>query len=191
MNYNDYYNDINFDSLEIDWTDFEKESQNAIFKVLRFESDVVDDKDYINWFSYQNVWYTANINDITDCPNIKKIVRIFEKVMQEKYLDNNKIIQSKLQLTFLLTKANEEIIKHNDLWESSIALNIRFYEDTSPITFTDIGDVFYKIGLLNVKHEHMVKASSKDRLVFRITPLNQDYQYVCECFDKAGLLIKS
>ena len=85
MKYNDYYNDINFDSLEINWTDFEKESQNAIFKVLRFESDVVDDKDYINWFSYQNVWYTANINDITDCPNIKKIVRIFEKVMQEKY----------------------------------------------------------------------------------------------------------
>ena len=39
MKYNDYFNDINFDSLEIDWTAFEKESQNAIFKVLRFESE--------------------------------------------------------------------------------------------------------------------------------------------------------
>lgn len=188
MKYNNYFNHILFP--EVNMIELKNESKNYNFKVMRFEkTDVPDGKDMSNWFTFQTAWHTANVKNVSNSPNVKKIIKMFEDAMEEKYLDDNDLISSKFAASFFLQKAKQHIIMHDDLPMSSIALNIKFEDDTSPITFEDIGDVNYKSCLLNVIHRHEVRGSENDRMVFRMTPYNQDYQYVCEKLDKMGYLV--
>lgn len=184
--YNNYFNHVNSDKLGIDLNALRKEHNNFEFNVLRFD----ESQEFDEWFNKQDTWWVAAVDDLSSSPEIKKIILHLEQTLSIKFLEND-ILTDKIGVRFYIQKKGAELLEHEDYPESHVALNFTFDENVAPISFSDIGDIYYKCCLFNVSNSHYVKASPIDRLMLRITPMNVNYQEVCDKFDAAGLFLNS
>lgn len=185
--YNDYYNHVDIRQFGVTSDDVKAESAGFEFKVVRFENTA----DVDNWFNEQVTWQVATVYNVSNSPNLRKIIQKLETVINTKFLDNDALLENAIGIRFYIQKAGSKLIEHQDYQETSVALNFTFDDNVAPLTFRDIGDVPYKCCLFNVRHFHSVKPSAIDRLILRITPVNTVYQDVCSQLDLAGMLIQS
>lgn len=185
MIYNNYFNHVDINALDINLAELRKEHEQFEFNILRFEQDL----DVTDWFNQQTTWWVAKVQNLENAPIIKKIVSRLETVLETEFLVGDELTDA-FGVRFYLQKQGADLIEHQDYPESSVALNFTFDDNIAPLSFTDIGDVPYKCCLFNVSHFHFVKPSSIDRLMLRLTPMNTDYQQVCDRFARAGLFYK-
>lgn len=181
--HNNYFNHVDISALGISLTDLRKEHEQFEFNVLRFEQDA----DVADWFNLQTTWWVAAVHDLSAAPLIKKIVTKLESVLDTPFLIDNSL-NDNIGIRFYLQKQGADLIEHQDYPESSVALNFTFDDNVAPLSFSEIGDVYYRCCLFNVSHFHYVKPSPLDRLMLRITPMNSNYQDVCDKFASAGLI---
>ena len=184
--YNNYFNHVDLAALDINLSELCKEHNQFQFEVLRFGPDV----DAANWFNTQTTWLVAKVLNVSSAPVIKKIVSTLEIVLGSEFLIDDDLTDA-MGVRFYLQKQGAELIDHQDYPESNVALNFTFDDNVAPLSFSEIGDVYYCCCLFNVAHYHYVKPSPIDRLMLRITPMNSDYQTVCDKFASAGLFQKS
>jgi hypothetical protein len=187
MKFNNYYNHVDFTKFDIALEDIKRESESFTFAPVRFENP----DDVYPWLRDQVTWLGATVNDLTDTPNIKKIIQKLEQVSGSVYINDNKLIDATMGIRFYIQKARSALVEHEDYAETSVALNFTFDDGVAPLTFRDIGDIPYKCCLFNVAHFHLVKPSTIDRLMMRVTPINVNYQEYCEKLYLSGLLSDS
>lgn len=187
MKYNNYYNHVDLKKIGINLEDVKKESLNFDFEIVRFENP----EEVYDWLQVQVTWWAAKVQDLSNSPNLKKIITVLESVMDKTYLDGNILLEDRIGVRFYKQLAGSSLIEHEDFKETSVALNFTFDEGVAPLTFRDIGDIYYKCCLFNVAHFHSVKPSDIDRIMLRVTPIDVDYQDMCERLDRAGLLIQT
>ena len=180
--HNNYFNHVDVSALGIDLASLRKEHEQFDFEILRFDQDV----DVTDWFNTQTTWWVAKVQDLSSTPLLKKIVTKIESVLDTSYLTDN-ILTDNMGVRFYLQKQGADLIEHQDYPESSVALNFTFDDNVAPLSFSEIGDVYYQCCLFNVSHFHFVKPSPIDRLMLRLTPMNSNYQDVCDKFASAGL----
>jgi hypothetical protein len=184
--YNNYFNHVNIEALGISLSELRKENEQFEFNVLRFEQDA----DVADWFNLQTTWWVAKVQNLSCAPVIKKIVSKLETVLDTEFLIGDELTDH-MGVRFYLQKQGAELIEHQDYPESNVALNFTFDDNVAPLSFSEIGDVYYRCCLFNVSHFHYVKPSPLDRLMLRVTPMNSDYQMVCNKFAAAGLFLKT
>lgn len=184
--HNNYFNHVDISALDINLSDLRKEHEQFEFKILRFDND----PDVTDWFNTQTTWWVAKVQNLSSAPIIKKIVSKLEIVLGVNFLIGDEL-NDDMGVRFYLQKQGAELIEHQDYPESNVAINFTFDENIAPLSFSEIGDVYYKCCLFNVAHSHYVKPSPIDRLMLRLTPMNSDYQTVCDKFQSAGLFQKS
>jgi hypothetical protein len=182
--YNNYFNHVDPNAFGIELAELRKEHEQFNFEVLRLNNPLDE------WFNKQSSWWVAAVNEVTTAPLIKKIVSKLETVLDKEFINTNQLNEN-IAVRFYLQKQGAVLVTHQDYPESNVALNFTFDANIAPITFSDIGDVYYKCCLLNVDQFHSVGASPIDRLMMRITPMNFNYQDVCKRFDAAGLFLKT
>ena len=184
---NNYFAHVDYTKFNISLDELQQESTNLDF--VRVEIPYTEGEIREEFWSSQNYWFSAKVN-LFLCPNVKKIICKLEEVMQDTYIKNNIIIETKLAVRFFRQLANSELSAHRDENESCTALNFALGKNNSPITFTDIGDIHYTCCLLNVENKHFVKANNIDRYIFRISPINKKFAEVYNKFKSQKLLLE-
>jgi hypothetical protein len=184
MKYNNYYNHVYWTQFDVTLDSIKQESENFNFEIVRFENP----EEVYSWLNEQVTWWAAKVQNLSNAPNIKKIVQKLEAVLDNVYLDGDNLIEDSIGIRFYRQLAGSGLIEHEDYAETSVALNFTFDDGVAPLTFRDVGDIYYKCCLFNVANFHSVKPSSIDRLMMRITPINVNYQEICKKLDAAGLL---
>lgn len=107
-----------------------------------------------------------NLNHIKE---VERIVAYFET-----------LFESAIRSQFFKQMAGCEIPYHHD-GRPKCSINILLSENNAPITFEDIGDVYYTCALLDVKKKHMIRAHNKDRWLFNLSILEKTYD---ECIKR-------
>ena len=123
-----------------------------------------------NFFDHVPDWLTSKIDNIIEFPEVERIHRILEYVTESK----------DIRPRFYRQKKNFEIPPHKDL-NTTCAVNFLVSQEPGPITFTDIGDIYYKVALLNLQQEHSVKKSEGERILLKFSFFDVSYE---ECKDK-------
>lgn len=182
--YNNYFNHVDPYAFGIELSELRKENEKFKFEVLRLNNPIDE------WFNKQSSWWVAKVQNLSHAPVIKKVVLKLQSVLDTEYLVDDELTD-RLGVRFYLQKQGAELIEHQDYPESNVALNFTFDDNVAPLSFSEIGDVYYRCCLFNVSHFHYVKASPLDRLMLRVTPMNSDYQTVCDKFAAAGLFLKT
>jgi len=182
--YNNYFNHVDPVAFGVDLSELRKEHEQFTFEVLRLNNPLDE------WFNKQSSWWVAAVNNVSTTLLIKMIVAKLETVLDTQFILANQLNEN-IGVRFYLQKQGAVLVEHQDYPESNVALNFTFDANVAPISFADIGDVYYKCCLLNVDQFHSVGASPIDRLMMRITPMNSNYQDVCKKFDAAGLFLKT
>ncbi len=182
--HNNYFNHVNIEALGISLSELRKENEQFNFEVLRLNNPLDE------WFNKQSSWWVAKVQNLSRAPVIKKIVSKLETVLDTEFLIGDELTDH-IGVRFYLQKQGAELKEHRDYPESNVALNFTFDDNVAPLSFSEIGDVYYRCCLFNVLHLHYVKTSPLDRLMLRLTPMNSDYQIVCNKFASAGLFLKT
>tara|TARA_B100000424_G_scaffold137981_1_gene104728 strand:- start:298 stop:798 length:501 start_codon:yes stop_codon:yes gene_type:complete len=98
-----------------------------------------------------------------------------------------KLFETKIRTQFFKQMPGCEIPFHTD-GRPMCSINILLSENNSPITFEDIGDVYYHCALLNIKKKHKVKSSKTERWLFNLSILDKTYE---ECIERLPDTLKN
>lgn len=98
------------------------------------------------------------------------------EVLRLKNIISN-IIGEEVKPVATLHRKDAPLPMHKDKMQCSI--NIVLSGNISPITFEDIGDVYYETALINVSKMHCVKPSNEPRLLLKYCIEKTPYE-ICE-----------
>lgn len=141
--------EIDYEKLSIEFN----ESNLVEYKLCDYDDE---------YFNHVKSWhhYFPDMNEKNS--EVKKIV-------DELNSRAGKEIISHVQ--FYRLDAESELPMHRDpMRKARCAVNILLDDYNAPITFEEIGDVYYKVALVDVSRaKHMVKAYPKDRRLVKFT----------------------
>jgi len=114
-----------------------------------------------------------------DIDHIEEVNRI------STYFKN--LFETNIRNQFFKQMPGCEIPFHHD-GRPKCSINILLSENNSPITFEEIGDVYYDCALLNIKKKHMIKSSKTERWLFNLSILDKTYE---ECIERLPDTLKN
>lgn len=114
------------------------------------------------YFNHVNNWHHS-------FPDMNKENSEVKRIVDQLNSRAGKTIVSHVQ--FYRLDANAELPMHRDpMRKARCAVNVLLDDYNAPITFEEIGDVEYKVALVDVSRAmHMVKAYPKDRRLVKFT----------------------
>tara|TARA_B110000285_G_C15022105_1_gene562154 strand:- start:230 stop:751 length:522 start_codon:yes stop_codon:yes gene_type:complete len=162
--------------LECDFEELKKE-----IKQLKVSPYNLRDKN--NWDeSLKAKWRDKELNvrhrktsGYIDCEG-KEINRIVE------YFKN--ILNCEIKPVYTIQRKNTELPMHRDSEVMLASINILLEDNYIPITFEDIGEVNYKIALINISKYHMVKSQDIDRELLKLCIFNKSFNECKELLNR-------
>lgn len=106
-----------------------------------------------------------------------------EEIIRLKYILSN-ALKEVVTPVATLHRRNTPLPMHKDKMECSI--NIVLDGDEAPITFEDVGDIYYNAAIVNVSQMHCVKLNPEPRLLLKFCIRKTKYM---ECVEKLNAFI--
>lgn len=100
----------------------------------------------------------------------------------KNYLDS--ILATETKAVATLHRKNTPLPMHKD--NMPCCINIVLEGNISPITFRDVGDIYYTCALINVSEYHYVKSEPEPRLLLKFCVSDKSYKECKEIFDAIG-----
>lgn len=95
-----------------------------------------------------------------------------EHILELKSKFDN-ILKTETRAVATLHRKNTPLPMHRD--NMPCCINIVLEGNISPITFKEVGDIYYKCALINVSEYHMVKSEDEPRLLLKYCITDKSY----------------
>lgn len=150
------------------------------YDVLRFEADHIEYRPLEiktfqaqdSWFEYAPTWKYGR------CDGKRNTAKRYVKELEDFFTN---LFDAEIVTNFIRQDANTHVPMHSDSG-TICSVNILLEEDSAPITFEDIGDVYYRCAFVNVGGKrHMVKSWPEERVLLKYSIKNRSYE---ECLRK-------
>ena len=158
------------------------------YDVLRLEADLIKYKPLEittfqaqdSWFEYTPTWRYGRCDGKRN-PYPTRYVKELEDYF-------TKMFDATIVTNFIRQDANTHVPMHSDSG-TICSVNIILEEDAAPITFEDIGDVYYRCAFVNVGGKrHAVKSWPEERWLLKYSIKDRSYE---ECLRKIPDSLKS
>ena len=144
------------------------------YDVLRLESEMINYRPLeIKTFQAQSTWFEyAPTWKYGRCDGYNNQSKRYVKKLEEYFTE---MFDAFIVPNFIKQDANTEVPMHSDSG-TICSVNIMLEDDCAPITFEDIGDVYYKCAFVNVGKRHMVKAWPEERILLKYSIKDRSYE---------------
>ena len=158
--HSDYYVKLR---MKLNFEKLLEESKQIDYKALAIKASAAQD----TWFEYAPTWKYGKCDEKRN-----KKFGYFEHL----YHGFSKMLDAHVVPNFIKQDANTHVPMHRDSG-TICSINILLDEDSGPITFEDIGDIYYRIAFVNVGGKrHMVKPFPKERILLKYSVKDKSYE---------------